>query len=144
MSDNKKALETVLWAGADVLRSKMDAKDGRANIIKLVKNLKDDDRKFFIYEKLLEKCQFSKEDFFSNLENYQIQTLCLLNEELIKESQEEDKKKKKEDEKEEGKDKNNEIKLNILSQQGNKHAENLITILKKFAHKFSYYFNCIL
>ena len=111
----------------DIYLEKMDAKDGRANIIKLVKNLKDDDRKFFIYEKLLEKCQFSKEDFFSNLENYKIQTLCLLNEELIKESQEEDKKKKQEDQKGEEKDKSNG--LDILSQQGNKHAENLITIL---------------
>ena len=113
----------------DIYLEKMDTKEGRNNIIKLVKNLKDDDRKFFIYEKLLEKCQFSKEDFFSNVENYQIQTLCLLIEELNKESQEEDKKKKKEVQKDEEKDKNNEVKLNILSQQGNIHAKNLITIL---------------
>ena len=64
----------------------MDTKEGRENIIKLVKNLKGEDKKYFIYEKLLEKCQFTKEDFFSNHENYKIQTLCLLNEELIKES----------------------------------------------------------
>ena len=114
----------------DIYLEKMDTKEGRTNIIKLVKNLKDDDRKFFIYEKLLEKCQFSKEDFFSNLENYKIQALCLLNEELIKESQEEDKKKKKEEQKDEEKEKNNEIKLDILSQQGNNiYADNLITIL---------------
>ena len=72
----------------------MDTKEGWENIIKLVKNLKGEDRKYFIYEKLLEKCQFVEQDFFSNHENDKIQTLCLLNEEIIKESQEEDKKKK--------------------------------------------------
>lgn len=66
--------------------------------------------------------------FFSNHENYRIQTLCLLNKELIKESQEEDK--KKEDQKDEEKDKKNEVKLNILEHQnGNKYAESLVTIL---------------
>jgi len=52
---------------------------------------------------MLEKCQFTKEDFFSNQENEKIQTLFLLNKELIEESQKE-KNKEKED-----------IKLNIKS-----------------------------
>ena len=50
----------------DIYLGKMDTKEGRENIIKLVKNLKGEDKKYFIYEKLLEKCQFTKEDFFSN------------------------------------------------------------------------------
>ena len=115
----------------DIYLGKMDTKEGRENIIKLVKNLKGEDRKYFIYEKLLEKCQFVKEDFFSNHENDKIQTLCLLNEELIKESQEEDK--KKEDQSDEEKGKKDEIKLNILeqSENGNKYAESLVTILDR-------------
>ena len=60
-----------------------------------------------------------------------IQTLCLLNEKIIKESQEEDK--KKEDQSDEEKGKKDEIKLNILeqSENGNKYAESLVTILDR-------------
>jgi len=36
---------------------KIDTKEGREDIIKLVKKLNGNDRKYFIYEKLLEKCQ---------------------------------------------------------------------------------------
>ena len=36
---------------------KIDTKEGREDIIKLVKKLTGNDRKYFIYEKLLEKCQ---------------------------------------------------------------------------------------
>ena len=35
-----------------------------------------------MYEKLLKKCEFTKEEFFSNHENYKIKTLCVLNKEL--------------------------------------------------------------
>ena len=112
----------------EIYLEKNDTKEGRDNIIKLVRNLKGDDKKYFIYEKLLEKCDFKKEEFFSNHENYKIQTLCLLNQELIKESREDE---KKEDDKEEEKVIKKEVKLDILeqSQQGNKLAENLVTIL---------------
>ena len=61
---------------------KIDTKEGWEDIIKLVQKLKDNDRKYSIYEKLLEKCQFTKEDFFSNQQNDKIQILFLLNEEL--------------------------------------------------------------
>ena len=98
----------------DIYLRKIKAKEGRNDIINLVKilkmhgkvsdkvddkfddkvddkidvnaDVKIDDRDYFIYEKLLEKCIFEKDDFFSNQEIYKIQTLCLLNEELKKES----------------------------------------------------------
>ena len=105
----------------DIYLGKLETKEGRDDIIKLVKNLKGDDRDYFIYEKLLEKCQFEREDFFSNQENYQIQTLCLLNEELKKESLEEDK--KKEEQNNEGKNIKKEIKLDILSRQENENDQ---------------------
>ena len=43
-----------------------------------------EDKKYFIYEKLLEKCLFTKEEFFSNEENYNLKTLfyCYRNGEL--------------------------------------------------------------
>ena len=109
---------------------KMDTKEGREDIINLVKKLNGNDRKYFIYEKLLEKCQFTKEDFFSNQENDEIQTLCLLNKELIEESQKEDAKKEEQKDEENNKGKE-EKKLNILEQRqlGNKYAESLETIL---------------
>ena len=66
----------------EIYLDKIDTKEGREDIIKLVQKLKDNDRKYFIYEKLLEKCQFTKEDFFSNQQNDKIQILFLLNEEL--------------------------------------------------------------
>ena len=86
----------------------IETKEGRDNIIKLVQKLNGNNKNYFIYEKLLEKCIFSKEEFFSNNENYKIQTICLLNEELNKEQ----------------------VKLNILErQETNKAAENLVTVL---------------
>jgi len=111
----------------EIYLEKIDSNEGRDNIIKLVQKLKYDDKIYFIYEKLLEKCDFEPEEFFSNHENYKIQTLCLLNEELIIESRNE------EDNPKEGKGKKKEIKLNILerSQQGNRHAEKLVTTLDK-------------
>jgi len=109
---------------------KIETKEGRENVIKLIQKLKDDDKNIFIYEKLLKECQFTKEDFFSNYENYKIQTLCLLNEELKNESKKEDEKK------EEGKDKKKGEKSNILNileqaQNGNECAETLVKILDK-------------
>ena len=65
---------------------KISKKEGRDNVIKLVENLKDNDRNIFIYEKLLKACQFTRDEFFSNHENYKIKTLCELNEKLDKES----------------------------------------------------------
>ena len=104
---------------------KIHTKEGRENIIKLVKNLNGEDRKFFIYEKLLERCQFTKEKFFSNEENDVIQTLCLLNKSLEKESQE------KEDQKNDNKNKKNVEILNILEipEKWKKNAETLLTTL---------------
>ena len=85
----------------EIYLEKCPTKEGRDNIIELIRKLKYDDKKYFIYEKLLQKCDFTKEEFFSNQENYKIQTLCLLNKELTKESQKEDEQKnyKKEEEK---------------------------------------------
>jgi len=113
----------------EIYLEKIETEEGRENVIKLIQRLKDDDKKFFIYEKLLKKCQFTKDDFFSNYENYKIQTLCLLNKELKEESKNEDQKK------EEGKDKKKEEQSNILNileaQNGNEYAEYLVKILDK-------------
>jgi hypothetical protein len=89
---------------------KISKKEGRDNVIKLVKNLKDNDRNIFIYEKLLKACQFTRDEFFSNHENYKIKTLCLLNEKLNKESKKI---------------------LNITEQaeKGNKFAKSLVSVL---------------
>ena len=70
----------------DIYLEKINVKEGRDNIIKLIKQLSDNNKNFFICEKILEKCKFTKEEFFSNQENYKIKTLCLLNKELFKES----------------------------------------------------------
>ena len=105
----------------DIYLEKIETKEGRDDFIKLVKNLQGEDRNYFIYEKLLEKCQFETDEFFSNRENYKIQSLCLLNEELKKEYFEEDKKEKEQND--EGKDKQKEIKLDI--KRDNRNAQNL-------------------
>ena len=91
-------------------------KEGRDNIIELVNNLKDNDRNIFIYEKLLKACQFTRNEFFSNHENYKIKTLCLLKEELNKKS------------------KDKEVKeLNILEQaeNGNINARKILHVIDK-------------
>ena len=121
----------------DIYLEKIDTKEGRDNVIKLVKNLKDDDKKSFIYEKLLEKCKFDIDEFFSNQENYKIETLCLLNKELINESIEKDKNKIKSEQKDEKKIENDEIKLNILSsaEKGNKNAQYLMAKLDVIKEK---------
>ena len=96
---------------------KIKTKEGRDNVIKLVKNLKDKDQNNFIYEKLLKDCIFTEEEFFSNHENYKIQQLCLLNEELNK-----DEKVKK---------------LDIIEQasHGNENAKSIENELDKIAKK---------
>ena len=66
----------------DIYLEKIDTKEGRENIIKLVQKLNDDDKINFIYEKFLEKCGFTKEEFFSNEKNDKIQALCLLQKEM--------------------------------------------------------------
>ena len=98
---------------------KISKKEGRDNVIKLVKNLKDNDRNIFIYEKLLKACQFTKDEFFSNHENYKIKLLCLLNEKLKEESKN---------------------KLNIIeqSENGNKFAKSLASVLDA-VHKELFY-----
>jgi hypothetical protein len=53
----------------DIYLNNLGTKEGRDNVIKLVKKLTGDEKKFFTYEKLLKKCVFTKEEFFSNLKN---------------------------------------------------------------------------
>ena len=102
----------------DLYLDKIDTKEGREKIIKLILKLKGDDKKYFISEKILEKCQFTKEEFFSNKENYKILTLCFLQKELIYESYKEDIKYE-----------DNILNIYEYEQQGNKYAKNLINIL---------------
>ena len=97
-------------------KDNISKKEGRDNIIKLVKNLKDNDRNIFIYEKLLKACQFTTDEFFSNNENYKIKTLCLLKEELNKESKDK---------------KVNELNIIEQGEKGNKFAKGLESVLDK-------------
>ena len=73
----------------DIYLKNIDIKEGRESVIKLVNKLEDEEKKFFIEEKLLKKCEFEKEEFFSNQENYKIKTLIELKKELEKDSQNE-------------------------------------------------------
>ena len=68
----------------DIYLNKIKTKEGRDNAIYFMEELSLEDKKYFIYEKLLEKCLFTKEEFFSNEENYKIKTLfyCYRNGEL--------------------------------------------------------------
>ena len=93
----------------EIYLEKIETKEGRENIIKFLPKLEVKDREYFIYNKIIRKCIFNKDEFFSNHEDYKIQTLCLLNEEV----------------------KNNKIELNILdkSRQGDKPSEDLVNIL---------------
>ena len=119
--DKYKELKNYIY---DIYLDEIDIKEGRDNIIKLVKKLNGDARKYFIYEKILEKCQFTKEEFFSNEKNYKIETLCLLNKEL-------NINKNNDEQKEEQKNGKDEINLNILfsAEEGNKNAQFIITQL---------------
>ena len=108
----------------DIYLSSIDTKEGQDNIIKLVKELSGDDQ---TYEKLLEKCQFTKDDYFSSRENYNIKLLYRLNEELRKESG----KREKDGDKDDKNNKKYEKKLNRSEKatQGNDYAINIVNIL---------------
>ena len=108
----------------DIYLSPIDTKEGQDNIIKLVKELSGDDQ---TYEKLLEKCQFTKDDYFSSRENYNIKLLYRLNEELRKESG----KREKDGDKADKNSKKYEEKLNRSEKaaQGNDYAINIVNIL---------------
>ena len=60
----------------DIFLNKLDDID---NIIKLINSLYEDDKKNFL-EKLLKKCEFTKEEFYSISENKKMKLLCSLNE----------------------------------------------------------------
>ena len=66
----------------DIYLNKIEAEEGRYNVLKFMEKLSGEDKKYFIYEKLLKKCEFTKEEFFSSEENYKIKTLCFLKYEL--------------------------------------------------------------
>ena len=57
----------------------LDKLDDGDNIIKLIDNLLPEEKKNFL-EKLVKKCEFTKEEFFSNKDNKKIKLLCYLNE----------------------------------------------------------------
>ena len=107
----------------DIYLNNLGTKEGRDNVIKLVKKLTGEEKKFFTYEKLLKKCVFTKEEFFSNHKNYKIKTLCELKKELEKEQLE--KETKKEGEKEEEKY----LDIPALSEKGNESAKILSNTL---------------
>ena len=64
----------------NIFLNKLDDID---NIIKLIDSLSNEDKKKFLDE-LMKKCEFTKEEFYSNYENKKIQLLCDLNEKEIK------------------------------------------------------------
>ena len=66
----------------DIYLKKIKTKEGRDNVLKFMKKLSEEEKKYLIYEKLLEKCQFTKKEFFSDEENYKIKTLCEIKKEF--------------------------------------------------------------
>ena len=98
----------------DIYLKNIEIKESRGNVIKLVNKLKGDEKKFFIEEKLLKKCEFVKEEFFSNQENYKIKTLIDLKKEL-----------------EEGSQNEGDIVLDLpkISEKGNESAINLMNTI---------------
>jgi len=100
----------------------METKEGREDIINLIKKLSGDEKKIFMFQKLLKKCEFTKEEFFLDQENYKIKILCILNKEI---NYEDRNKGNKEDKKENEKYLN----LNKLSKEGNTSAKYLISTL---------------
>ena len=106
----------------DIYLNKIEAEEGRYNVLKFMEKLSGEDKKYFIYEKLLKKCEFTKEEFFSSEENYKIKTLCFLKYEL------ENYKLKENDfiynEKYE-----KDLDLNYQAEQGNKAASYIINLL---------------
>ena len=85
---------------------------GRDKTIKYIKQLSDNEKKIFISEKILKKCEFTKEEFYSYPNNFKIKFLCELNKELEEESQKE-----------------KFIDLCKLSEEGNESAINIMNIL---------------
>ena len=98
----------------NIYLNNIETKEGRDDIIKLIKKLSGDEKKFFMYEKLLKECIFTKDEFFLNQENYKIKTLCDLNKELEDERIKSDIKY---------------LDLNELAQQGNESAKLLVNAL---------------
>ena len=93
----------------DIYLNNIKTKEGRDNLIKFMKKVSRYEQIKLIEEKLLKKCIFTKEEFYSDKENYKIKTLW----ELIKEFE------------------NDEKFLDLLYQaeKGNESAENLINII---------------
>ena len=85
---------------------------GRDKTIKYIKQLSDNEKKIFISEKILKKCEFTKEEFYSYPNNFKIKFLCELNKELEEESKKE-----------------KFIDLCKLSEEGNESAINIMNIL---------------
>ena len=56
----------------NIFLNKLDDID---NMIKLIDNLSIEDKKKFL-EELIKKCEFKKEEFYSNFENKKIKLLC--------------------------------------------------------------------
>ena len=103
----------------DIYLKNIDIKEGRENIIKLVNKLKGEEKIFFIEEKLLQKCEFNKDEFFSNQENFKIKTLIELKKELEKSSQNED----------DDKNEINPLNLPSIAEKGNEAAINIMNTL---------------
>ena len=73
---NDKKYEIMKQYIYEIFLNKLDDID---NIIKLIESLSDEDKKEFLVE-LMKKCEFTKEEFYSNSENKKIKLLCYLNE----------------------------------------------------------------
>jgi len=73
---NDKKYEKMKEYIYDIFLNKLDDND---NIIKLIDSLSNEDGKDFLVQ-LIKKCEFTKEEFYSNFENKKIKLLCCLNE----------------------------------------------------------------
>ena len=73
---NDKKFEKMKEYIFDIFLSKIEDID---NIIKLIDSLSNEDKNKFL-DKLLKKCDFDKEEYYSNLENKKIKLICYLNE----------------------------------------------------------------
>ena len=72
---NDKKYEKMKQYIYDIFLNKLEDVD---NIINLIESLSNDDQKQFLIE-LMKKCEFEKEEFYSNTENKKIKLLCYLN-----------------------------------------------------------------
>ena len=73
---NDKKYEKMKQYIYDIFLNKLDDIE---NIIKLIDSLSNEDKQNFLVE-LMKKCEFTKEEFYSNSENKKIKLLCYLNE----------------------------------------------------------------